>query len=144
MLSNLFCNIYYGDFEKNLVNETCMEDNEDVHLIVRVVDDFMLVTTDCEKATYFKQLLERGDSTLGVMINKSKTKTSHRIDHGQIARNDASLISIRGNHYFSWCGYLFNILTMEVHIDYSRFEGKLLYVTLVLFFEEKCVRVYHR
>jgi hypothetical protein len=101
-----------------------MKDNRDVHLIVRVVDDFMLVTTDYEKAAYFKQLLERGDTTLGVMINKSKTKTSHRIQHGRIARNDASLISIRGNHYFSWCGYLFNILTMEVHIDYSRFEGK--------------------
>lgn len=122
----MFCNVYYGDIEKDLVNGIHLEDKglENGHLIVRVVDDFMLVTTDYDKAAYFRQHLEKGNQALGVMINTSKTKTSHKIQNGRISPNDDSLVTIHGKHYFSWCGYHFNISTMEVHIDYSRFDGK--------------------
>ena len=144
VLSTLLCNYYYGNVEKALLEDTtgvrtasevpcasCTTGTNNGHatLLVRMVDDFLLVTTNRELSVKFLRIMSAGNSEYGVQINKEKTLVSDAglmeniggtEDKHQCAVVDAGE---DGKTVFPWCGMLFDTENGEISIDYSRFAG---------------------
>ena len=128
VLSSLLCNLYYGSMQQRLFGQdrlTYKASDDDASLLVRMIDDFMLVSTNGDNVQSFLTTMYKGDPALGVQINKDKTKVNSHVsvnDEGKT--EDLQPTVIDGGvawTYFAWCGMLFNCSTGEVRIDYSRF-----------------------
>lgn len=135
ILSSLLCNFYYCDMEKRLLantgllNENGVVQRSDRHLLVRIVDDFLLISTDPVISHNFVQRMWNGDSEFGVCINKAKTLTSFSTilmnsGGGEELLENGTVKLESGASVFPWCGLLFNTSTGEVGIDYSRFANR--------------------
>lgn len=135
ILSTLLCNYYYGDVENALLGNIiekktakihCISRNDDGHatLLVRIVDDFMLITTNKNLSNEFLTVMNTGCDDLGVCINKEKTLVNYSV---QLANSDGTKESLSRpqRSAFPWCGMLFNTENGEISVDYSRFaDGK--------------------
>ena len=120
VLSTLLCNVYYGDVEKDLLKgvfDGFKEEEGDDYMLVRIVDDFLLVTTKEEAAVEFLTKMKTGDPKLGVKINDAKTVVNFNVPQGIGGRKCDDLQT------FSWCGLVFDTTNCEVRVDYDRFNG---------------------
>ena len=141
VLSSLLCNFYYGDIERRLLGKRFNQHasatpdiSTNVHsvdLLARMVDDFLLVSTNLDDMEHFFATMYRGDRDLGVNINKDKTcsSISLKIADEDTIGNASTHVDIQGlnlcSHNFPWCGMLFDVTTGEVRIDFTRFvDGK--------------------
>ncbi|KAL7504995.1 hypothetical protein ACHAXN_002540 [Cyclotella atomus] len=123
ILSSLICNAYFGNiedklflevFEKdslvikgsNASNNALVESPSALHFLVRIVDDFLLISTDYDTSQRFLSRLNRGVPRLGVKVNHDKTRASN---------NDTTM--------FAWCGLLIDTKTCEIRLDGARFIG---------------------
>lgn len=131
VVSSMLCNYYYANVESKLLSEHFKESTttlkEEDDFLVRMVDDYMLVTSDLERLSGFLKKMKRGDESLGVHINEEKTKVSVDVavenDEGQVVIQKANATTEA--ELFPWCGLLFDAHTGEVRIDYTRFfDGK--------------------
>ena len=137
VLSTMLCNYYYGDLESKLLGNVFESDERSphgkgVHLLVRIVDDFLLVSTRKDTCVQFLRKMHEGIPQLGVRINQAKTMTNF---DNTISPSDASGQTLpmkkavevysNGDEFFAWCGMLFNTKTCEARVDYSRFAGSL-------------------
>lgn len=142
ILSTLLCNYYYGDVEKAMLKDVLEKHNVTVSfvssggadghitLLIRIVDDFLLVSTNKALSTDFLSTMNNGCDDLGVCINNDKTLVNYSVrlenDDGTVKefqRCDAAAASDERS-FFSWCGLLFDMLTGEVSVDYSRFGNE--------------------
>ena len=143
ILSTHLCNYYYGNIQEELLNgvfkeqeqckDACVIEKTTVqlnppHLLVRIVDDFLLVTTDKGTSTRFLNNLRAGIPRLGVHTNNAKTRTSYDTIDNDTDRSiksfpKALVNGSNGESFFAWCGMLFDTNTCEVRIDYARFAG---------------------
>eukprot|EP00979_Chaetoceros_neogracilis_P017164 scaffold10181_cov190-Chaetoceros_neogracile.AAC.1 len=123
ILSSLLCNYYYGDIESHLFEGIFDDALKDQHLIIRVVDDFILITSDKKTSEKFVHKMKQGSSHYGVQLNEKKTRTSHEIDQSLDTSGKTSQGKMNGEGYFQWCGLLINTMNCEVQIDYNRFAG---------------------
>jgi len=150
VLSTMLCNFYYGNVERELLPGTFFGGGEghselnrvvgdDELLLVRMVDDFMLVTTNLTLLEKFLKTMYRGEPRLGVNINRQKTQVSVPVSFESEDNNGTNISlsppsdevdsgegSVAGSRqYFPWCGMLFDVQSGEVRVDYSRFfDGK--------------------
>ncbi|XP_078488746.1 telomerase reverse transcriptase [Ciona intestinalis] len=101
-LSNLLCDIFYGHMEqKHLINVLDPID-EEPHLILRYVDDYLFVTTSRDKANAFLKLMHSDDfKDYGFIVNTKKTCTNFASDCSQ------QLEDLQEQDTFPWFGYLF-------------------------------------
>jgi telomerase reverse transcriptase len=163
VMSSMLCNYYYASVESKLLSEHFEESTttlrEDEDFLVRMVDDYMLVTTSLVRLGSFLKKMKRGEPSLGVHINEDKTKVSVDIE---IENDDGTVAVLKANtpmqpEFFPWCGMLFDTCTGEVRIDYSRFfdgkasngltvdrtggEGKKLMVQMKTFVRPRCIPI---
>jgi telomerase reverse transcriptase len=95
VLSSLLCNFYYGDIERRLLTNNSQKPSSaegggmddscvkgDISFFVRMVDDFMLITTNQDDLHTFLDTMDRGDLEKGVAINKEKTRVSANVEYG--------------------------------------------------------------
>ena len=123
ILSSMLCNYYYGDIEPHLFEGVFDDTSKDQHLIVRVIDDFILITPDKKTCDKFVEKMRQGSSQYGVQINEKKTRTSHEVDQALDTSEKKSQFKVDREGYFQWCGLLINTKNCEVQIDYSRFAA---------------------
>jgi len=136
ILSGFLCNYYYGNLEKTLLGNDVAKklslDNKDspeehLHLLVRIIDDLLLITTDKAMHKSFLQAMHRGKPSLGFQINKDKVFSNVAV---VLQNEDGTANPIYGmdsgqNDSFPWCGMLIGTKSCEVSIDYTRFsDGK--------------------
>ena len=142
----MLCNIYFGDVEKLLLGSVfgssrvirgstpecdflLLTNESSISLLVRIVDDFLMVSSDKLISTSFLQKLQRGIPRIGVKINSEKSRANYATalptDSGDAHTR------IRGLN-FSWCGLLINTHTCEVSLDPTRFAGTLATDTVVI------------
>lgn len=124
-MSSTLCNIYYGHLEEKLLdgvflegkaNESSSHVNQSsevrhINLLLRMVDDFLLITTDQSTSNRFLNNMVHGIPHLGVNINNLKTRCNYDIESGKVSNST----------HFPWCGMLFHQRTCTVKVDYSRF-----------------------
>ena len=121
ILSSMLCNYYYGDIEPHLLQGVFHDTSNDQNLLIRVIDDFILITSNKNTCKRFIEKMRQGSSHYGVQINEKKTKTSHEID--ATGKSSRCTVKMNGRDYFQWCGLLINTANCEVQIDYSRFAA---------------------
>lgn len=139
----MFCNVYFGNIESFLLEDvfekgssrvirgscssncdaTLIESNKDLHFLVRIVDDYLLISTNKDTSIRFLEKLNRGIPSIGVKINSAKSRVNYPLT---LKNSDTcSLESVRlcQNSNFPWCGLLINTSTCEISLDYHRFSG---------------------
>ncbi|XP_058536167.1 telomerase reverse transcriptase isoform X4 [Ochotona princeps] len=116
MLSTLLCSLCYGDMENSLF-PSIQQDG----VLLRLVDDFLLVTPHLTHAKAFLRTLVQGVPEYGCQINLEKTVVNFPVEEttlgGQV------LLQLPAHCLFPWCGLLLDTRTLEVSCDYSSFAG---------------------
>ncbi|KAJ5331188.1 Telomerase reverse transcriptase [Penicillium atrosanguineum] len=111
VLSSLLCNFFYAELERTVLG--FLQPSES--LLMRLIDDFLLITTNPKQATQFLQVMLRGQPTYGVTVNPTKSMANFTaaVDGIHIPR-------LEGTSLFPYCGCLIDTHTLELHQDRDR------------------------
>ncbi|KAJ5902253.1 Telomere reverse transcriptase [Penicillium taxi] len=111
VVSSLLCNFFYAELERNVLGFLRPEES----LLLRLVDDFLLVTTDIGQATEFLQVMIRGQPSYGVTVNPAKSLVNFTtmVDGVHIPR-------LEGSSLFPYCGCLIDTHTLGINRDQDR------------------------
>ncbi|KAJ2365455.1 Telomerase reverse transcriptase, partial [Coemansia sp. RSA 2610] len=111
VLSSLLCNFFYGQLEQQHLLPLV---NVQSTLMMRVVDDFLIISTDRDQVTAVIERMSRGVSDYGCRLNAAKTLVNFELVRGgqRVPQAESS--------DFPWCGILINDRTLDVAADYSR------------------------
>ncbi|CAE1228151.1 TERT [Acanthosepion pharaonis] len=113
VLSTLLCNIYYGHME----NKMLKLDSD--ALMMRMVDDFLLVTPQKSTAFRFLNKMLNGIPLYNCSIQPEKTLINFAYDH----KTYGKLPQILETEMLPWCGLLIDTKSLNIKRDYSRFSG---------------------
>lgn len=114
VLSALLCNFFYSRVEKEVLGFLRPEDS----LLMRLVDDFLLITTDRQQATKFLETMIRGQPDYNVAVNSAKSMTnfSAAVDGIHVPR-------LEGGSLLPYCGLMIDTRTLEINRDTDRVFG---------------------
>ncbi|XP_061850682.1 telomerase reverse transcriptase [Colius striatus] len=113
ILSTLLCSLCYGDMENKLL---CGVQQDGV--LIRLIDDFLLVTPHLMQARTFLRTLATGIPEYGFLINPNKTVVNFPVDDIPGCSKFKQLLDCR---LIPWCGLLLDVQTLEVYCDYSSY-----------------------
>ncbi|RWA12419.1 hypothetical protein EKO27_g2666 [Xylaria grammica] len=105
ILSSTLCNYFYADLEVHVLSFL----NSDDCMLLRLIDDFLLITTDKSKAIQFIQVLHQGVPEYGVTVNPRKSLINFDlvIDGRKVSR-------LEDGEHFPYCGTLINTRTLDI------------------------------
>ncbi|KAG5440265.1 hypothetical protein PCANB_001835 [Pneumocystis canis] len=104
ILSMMLCAYFYADFEKKCLEFIQHPDS----ILLRLVDDFLLISLDKNIAKKFLESMHRDKSLVNFDVD---------VDGFRVNR-------LFGSCEFPYCGNLINMQTLDVKKDYSRLSGK--------------------
>ncbi|MCJ1432065.1 hypothetical protein MMC27_001421 [Xylographa pallens] len=111
VLSSLICNFFYAEFEKECLDFLHKSDS----LLLRLIDDFLLITTNHSHATRFIQIMHEGNEKYGINVRADKSLTNF-----ESTINAASLSCPISGAGFPYCGAMINTVTLEITKDRTR------------------------
>ncbi|XP_008160037.2 telomerase reverse transcriptase isoform X1 [Eptesicus fuscus] len=114
ILSTLLCSLCYGDMESR-VFPGLQRDG----VLLRLVDDFLLVTPHLTQAKAFLRTLSRGVPEYGCKANLRKTVVNFPLEDD--ALGSTAPLQLPAHCLFPWCGLLLDTRTLEVFCDYSSY-----------------------
>ncbi|XP_016067684.1 PREDICTED: telomerase reverse transcriptase [Miniopterus natalensis] len=114
ILSTLLCSLCYGDMESR-VFPRLQQDG----VLLRLVDDFLLVTPHLTQAKAFLRTLFKGVPEYGCKANLQKTVVNFPMEDD--AMGGAAPLQLPAHCLFPWCGLLLDTQTLEVFCDYSSY-----------------------
>lgn len=142
ILSSLLCNYFYGALEREVLGFLSSGDA----LLLRFIDDFLLVTPDAGLARRFLQLMIDGQPDYGVSVNPAKSLVNF-----EVTINGTVLPRLQDSIWFPYCGNLINTRTLEIKrnfaamvqghpgdsvtVEYNRAPGQALHRKLVASFQ---------
>ncbi|KAL1254800.1 hypothetical protein QQF64_012861 [Cirrhinus molitorella] len=97
--------------------------------LMRLVDDFLLITPHLSKATEFLTTLLAGVPDYGCKINPQKVAVNFPVCQEWL---DSGVSVLPSCCLFPWCGLLLDTNTLDVYKDYSRYDGLSLRYSLTL------------
>lgn len=109
ILSSLLCNMFYAELEFEHLRFL----RADESILLRLIDDFLLITTNENHAQMFLQTMHDGIAEYGVKVNPAKS----------LANFEATINGegiARGSRAFPYCGNLINTRTLEITKDRDR------------------------
>ncbi|KEY71113.1 hypothetical protein S7711_00935 [Stachybotrys chartarum IBT 7711] len=114
VVSSFLCNYFYAQLEAEHLSFLDAPDT----LLLRLTDDFLLITLDRSKASRFVEVMHGGIKEYGVEINLSKTLTNFNmtVDGTEVPR-------VAKGAGFPYCGTLIDCETLEITKDYRRSKG---------------------
>jgi telomerase reverse transcriptase len=111
VLSSILCNFFYAELEREVLGFIQPESA----LLMRLVDDFLLITPDANLATQFLEVMIRGQPTYGVQVNPAKSLANF-----SAAVDGIFLPRLEGSPLFPYLGKLIDTHTLEIHRDQDR------------------------
>ncbi|XP_044027249.1 telomerase reverse transcriptase [Siniperca chuatsi] len=126
VVSSLLCCLCYGHMENVLFKDI----TEKKGCLMRLVDDFLLITPDLNEAQTFLKILLAGVPQYGLVVNPQKVVVNF-----QVSGCVGSCPSIRvlpPHCLFPWCGLLLDTHSLDVYKDYSSYAGLSLRYSLTL------------
>ena len=105
VLSSTLCSYFYADLEQTQLSFLQAPDS----LLLRLIDDFLLVTTDRTKATRFVSTMHAGIPSYGVVVNPNKTLVNFDMSTG-----GKPLAKVEAGRPFPYCGTLINTTTLAM------------------------------
>ncbi|KAF4996024.1 hypothetical protein FGRMN_4772 [Fusarium graminum] len=114
VLSSFLCNYFYADLEAKHLS---FLDTADC-LLLRLIDDFLLVTLDQNKAVQFVNAMHSGFPEYGVTVNPAKTMVSFdMLYEGKPVRK------VNHEKGFPYCGTTIDCQTLDITKDRERDLG---------------------
>ena len=111
ILSSLLCNYFYADLEREYLGFL----NKDESILLRLIDDFLLITTNQEHARQFLQIMHDGVNQYGLEINPKKSLANFKVSiNGQQVPQP---VCLKG---FPYCGNIIDTQTLEITKDRDR------------------------
>ncbi|KAA1081431.1 hypothetical protein PGT21_035536 [Puccinia graminis f. sp. tritici] len=109
IMSPLLCSLFYADMDKERLGFTKTPNS----ILVRLIDDFIYITTSQNDAECFLKVMAEGSKEYGCFISMEKTLINFK--YGGVKQ-------VVGNE-FPWCGHLINTKTLEFKAEMARFNG---------------------
>ena len=106
VLSTLLCNFFYSELERDVLDFALAENC----LLLRLLDDFLLITTDQTCAERFVRVMHRGHADYGVVVQSAKSLANFEAttdDGGRVPRS-----TCEGK--FPYCGIFIDTRTLEI------------------------------
>ncbi|KAM4725137.1 telomerase reverse transcriptase isoform 2-T2 [Anableps anableps] len=126
VVSSLLCCLCYGHMENVLFKDI----TENKGCLMRLVDDFLLITPDQHQAQTFLKILLAGVPQYGLVVNPQKVVVNFQVS-GSVG--SCPVIRVLPPHcLFPWCGLLLDTHSLDVHKDYSSYAGLSLRYSLSL------------
>ena len=111
VLSSLLCNYFYADLEARHL-QFLQSGNS---LLLRLIDDFLLITTEKMYAKKFLQVMHDGIPAYGVRVNPDKTLVNF-----EALINGKKVERLVGNRSFPYCGNFIDTKTLDITKDRER------------------------
>lgn len=111
VLSSLLCNFFYGELERKVLGFLQCDRAQ----LLRLVDDFLLITSDANLAMQFLQVMMDGQPEYGITVNAAKSLVNF-----EVSVNGIQIPRLTETHLFPYCGSLIDTRTLEVHRDQQR------------------------
>lgn len=112
VLSTILCNFFYAELERDVLSFALGNDS----LLLRLLDDFCLITTNRGHAERFIHVMHRGHADYGVSVKVAKSLANFDVwtEDGHCIPKSVSDIK------FPYCGVLIDMHTLEVSKDSER------------------------
>ncbi|KAI8178655.1 Telomerase reverse transcriptase [Colletotrichum sp. SAR 10_75] len=114
VLSSALCNYFYADLEAErlafLRGKDC--------LLLRLIDDFLLISTSQRKARKFVKVMHGGVPEYGVAVNPNKTLVNFDLELGGVKVSRALKASP-----FPYCGLSIDCKTLDIIRDHDTAKG---------------------
>lgn len=119
ILSTLLCSFFYADMESKYLS--FLESSSS--LVLRLVDDFLLITSKKQHALRFLEIMQRGIPEFGLSVKSEKTKTNFNVSiDGKVSYGFKE-------KSFPYCGIRIDTTTLELSKDQERvIHGQLITV----------------
>lgn len=107
-ISSLLCTFFYNHFERHRLPFL----NEDESLLLRVVDDFLLITTNPRQAEGFLHALTDGDGEYGITMHLDKCLVNF-----DTVVHDTQVPKLSITRWFPFCGLLIDTQSLQISKD---------------------------
>ncbi|KAI9924072.1 hypothetical protein MW887_007311 [Aspergillus wentii] len=111
VMSSLLCNFFYAELERKVLGFLQSDDA----LLLRLVDDFLLITSNTDLATQFLQVMIKGQPEYGVSVNPTKSLVNF-----SVAIDGIHIPRLVGTSLFPYCGNLIDTSTLGLFKDQGR------------------------
>lgn len=114
VLSSLLCNFFYAQLEKEYFGFL----DADESILLRLIDDFLLITTNKDHSERFSHIMHDGVEEYGVQVSLAKSLANFDMTvHGhRVPRLETSTS-------FPYCGNMIDTRTLEITKDTARKQG---------------------
>ncbi|CAK7223034.1 Telomerase reverse transcriptase [Sporothrix bragantina] len=114
VLSSTLCSYFYADLEEKelgFLKAPAGAEDEDC-ILFRLIDDFLVISTNRAKAAHFIEVMQRGHPTYGVAVNPSKSLVNFalEIDGKPVPR-------LAAGQSFPYCGTTINCMNLNLTRD---------------------------
>ena len=114
VLSSLLCNFFYAQLEKEYLGFI----DADESILLRMIDDFLLITTNKDHAERFSQIMHGGVEEYGVQVSTVKSLANFDMTvHGH------RIPRLESGTSFPYCGNMIDTRTLEITKDIARKQG---------------------
>ncbi|OXV06383.1 hypothetical protein Egran_05849 [Elaphomyces granulatus] len=119
VLSSLLCSFFYGRLEREVLGFLDCDDT----ILLRLIDDFLLITLKADIAMRFLQVMMDGQPEYGISVNPSKSLVNF-----EATVNGIKIPRLLDSVLFPYCGNLIDTHSLELHKDrgyvgeYSAFD----------------------
>ena len=132
LLSSLLCSFYLGHVERKIIfpflqripnSADVREDPSSLHphyTLLRLVDDFLFISTSKEQATSFFNRIRRGFREYNCYMNREKFGVNFELSGQRNLKANRKYVGADGIPFLPWSGVLINCLTLEIQADYTR------------------------
>lgn len=105
VLSSLLCNFFYGKLEREVLQFVGRPDT----ILLRLIDDFLLVTTEQHIADRFLHVMHQGIPEYGIAVKPEKSMVNFdcKINGFGLPRSDG--------HMFPYCGMSVNTSNLDIN-----------------------------
>ena len=114
VLSSLLCNYFYAELERECLGFLVGHES----ILLRLVDDFLLITINKDHAKKFLQVMHDGVEKYGVEVNPAKSLANF-----DVIINGSQVPCLHERTEFPYCGNSINTKTLEITKDRDRRKG---------------------
>jgi telomerase reverse transcriptase len=123
VLSSALCSYFYADLEQTQLSFLQVDDC----LLLRLIDDFLLITVDQAKAARFVTVMHHGVPEYGVVVNPDKTLVN--FDMSTSGKKTAKL---EPGELFPYCGTLIDCTTLDITKNREPAKGAVVFDSLTV------------
>lgn len=112
ILSSILCNFFYAELEREVLSFALASNC----LLLRLLDDFLLITVDRPIAERFVRVMHRGQTDYGVVVKSSKSLVNFDV----VTDEGRHIPMVDSDSKFPYCGVGIDMMTLEVSRRYER------------------------